>query len=204
MPRKDVSEERQSQILDAATTVFARAGFSEARMDDIAAESGLSKGALYLDYKSKDAIIAALLRRFSNLEMRGVRAVIEGSGTIGERLFAMTRVFAADLDRLALVMPVTLEFYAVAARQRSVRQFMSEMLRDFRAILTPVIEEGIASGEFRPVDAGDVAFAIIALYEGLVLLWIVDPHAVRWREQAEASLRLLLDGIARRGDEVAG
>jgi TetR/AcrR family fatty acid metabolism transcriptional regulator len=196
MPRQDVSEERKNQILDAASTVFARSGFAEARMDDIAAQSGLSKGALYLYYKSKDALISALLQRLFNLELRGVRGVIEGTGSVSDRLFAMTRLFAADLDRLSLVMPITLEFYAVAARQRSVRQFFSEMLRDYRAILTQVIEEGVASGEFRSdVAPGEVAFALIALYEGLLLLWIVDPHAVRWLEQAEASLRLILAGI---------
>ncbi|HEY6540074.1 MAG TPA: helix-turn-helix domain-containing protein, partial [Ktedonobacteraceae bacterium] len=63
-PRPDVSEERRNQILAAASTVFARSGFHEARMDDIAEEVGLSKGALYLYYKSKDAIIAALLKFF--------------------------------------------------------------------------------------------------------------------------------------------
>jgi hypothetical protein len=127
---------------------------------------------------------------------------VVSKGTVSERLFAMTRKFAADLDHLALVMPITLEFYAVAARQRSVRQFLGKMLAEYRAILTPVIEEDIASGEFRAVSAGDVAFAIIALFEGLLLLWIVDPHVVQWREQAEASLRLLLDSITPRRDEI--
>jgi AcrR family transcriptional regulator len=56
-PRPDVSEERKSQILEAAIDVFARLGFHQSQMD-----AGLSKGALYLYYKSKDAIIAALLK----------------------------------------------------------------------------------------------------------------------------------------------
>jgi AcrR family transcriptional regulator len=196
MPRQDVSEERKNQILDAATTVFARSGFHEARMEDIAQESGLSKGALYLYYKSKDALIGALLRRFANIEMRGVRAAIAGEGTVTDRLFAMTRIFAKDLDRLAVVMPITLEFYAVAARQRSVREFMGEMLSEYRGFLTRAIEEGIASGEFHAAPAGDVALTLIAVYEGLLLLWVVDPRAVSWREQAEASLRLILAGLA--------
>ena len=43
-PRPDVSEERRNQILEAAMAVFARQGFEQARMDDIAQEVGLSKG----------------------------------------------------------------------------------------------------------------------------------------------------------------
>lgn len=195
MPRQDVSEERKNQILDAAMSVFSRAGFHEARMDDIAQESGLSKGALYLYYKSKDAIISALLRRFGALEMRGIRATMAGPGTATEKLYAMTRMFAADLDHLALAMPVMLEFYAIAARQRSVRQFMGEMLQEYSALVKPVIEEGISSGEFRDVNAAEVTLTLIALLEGLVLLWVMDPRAMPWREQAGASLRLLLAGI---------
>ena len=51
-PRPDVSEERRNQILEAATTVFARLGFHRARMDDIVQEARLSKGALYWYFKS--------------------------------------------------------------------------------------------------------------------------------------------------------
>ena len=59
-PRPDVSEERVRQVLDAAGAVFARSGFSETRMDDIAAAAGLSKGALYLYFPGKEGIINIL------------------------------------------------------------------------------------------------------------------------------------------------
>ncbi len=62
-PREDVSEERKEQILDAATEVFAQKGFDKARMDDIVEETGLSKGALYWYFKSKDDIIFAIMDR---------------------------------------------------------------------------------------------------------------------------------------------
>lgn len=61
-PRPDVSEEGRNQIPEAAITVFAQQGFDEARMDDVAQEAGLSKGALYLGYTSMDATIAAIMQ----------------------------------------------------------------------------------------------------------------------------------------------
>ncbi len=48
MPSDELSEERQSQIMEAAIREFARRGFHSTRMEDIAHASGLSKGALYL------------------------------------------------------------------------------------------------------------------------------------------------------------
>ena len=69
-PKQDVSEERKNQILDAAMNIFAKMGFHKARMDDVAQESGLSKGALYWYFKSKDAIIAAILERLYNMALK--------------------------------------------------------------------------------------------------------------------------------------
>ena len=66
-PRPNVSDQRKAQILNAAESIFTKKGFYEARMDDIAEETGLSKGAVYLYFKSKnDLIIAILDRLFQN------------------------------------------------------------------------------------------------------------------------------------------
>ena len=57
-PRPDVSAEQIKLILDAAIIVFSRKGFHQARMDDIAKHSGLSKGTIYWYFSSKEKIIA--------------------------------------------------------------------------------------------------------------------------------------------------
>ncbi len=66
---------------------------------------------------------------------------------------------------------------------------------DYFQVLISLIQKGIDRGEFQPVEAETVAIAIAALYEGLALLWIVDPQAVQWEKVGEASLHMLLDGI---------
>lgn len=68
---------RNRQILDAALAVFSERGFEAARMDDIAARAGLSKGGLYAHFRSKDEIFEALLRRAlspSDLDLAALRA----------------------------------------------------------------------------------------------------------------------------------
>lgn len=196
-PRPDVSEERKNQIIEAAMTVFSRQGFHEARMDDIAQEAGLSKGALYLYYKSKDAIIAAILKYFFALELRKTRAILEaGSGlSIDERLLNINHFFAADLKWLSMAAPVMFEFYAVAARQKAVRQSLKEYFKEYRDQLTTFIQRSIDSGEICPVDAEQVAIMISALYEGLVLLWVIDPQSMQWEEMGAASIRIVLAGL---------
>lgn len=195
MPSDDLSEERQKQILEAAVSQFAKHGLHATRMEDIARESGLSKGALYLYYQSKDAIISALLRTLFAWELRGTRAIARSEGSVTGRLLALTRMFADELDRLSVAMPIFLEFYAIAFRQPAVREHLGKMYDEYRGPLASLIQEGIASAEFRAVDPDEVALTWIALLEGLTLLWVVNPRGIAWRERAEAAVHLLLDGL---------
>ncbi len=92
-PRPDVSEERKSQILEAAAAVSARVDFRTTRIDDIAEQAGLSKGALDLYYKSKDAIITALLTYFFAQEFKRVQGFVESDREVpvAEQLMILTR-----------------------------------------------------------------------------------------------------------------
>jgi AcrR family transcriptional regulator len=195
VPSDDLSEERQKQILEAAIAEFAQHGFHQTRMEDIARASGLSKGAVYLYFKSKDAIIGALLRTLFAWELRGARAIVEREGTATERLLALTHMFADELDRLVVAMPILMEFYAVAFRQAVVREHLGQMYDEFRAPLAALVQQGMEQGEFRAVDPDDVALTWIALLEGLTLLWVVNPRGIAWRERADAAVHLLLDGL---------
>ena len=68
-------------------------------------------------------------------------------------------------------------------------------MRSYQAGLTEMIRQGIESGEFRAVDPQSVVVAIMGMYEGLGLLWLIDPETVPLRHSMEASLKLLLEGI---------
>jgi AcrR family transcriptional regulator len=197
-PRPDVSEERKSQILDAAISVFARLGFHQARMDDIAQEAGLSKGALYLYYKSKDTIIAAILKYLFTQEMKALHAFVaaEQHGSVRAQLEQLTQQLAEAMNWMSRLMPIAFEFYAIAGRQKDVHLFLQEYFKEYRADLARLIQRGIDQGEFRAVDPQATAITLTALYEGLALLFFVDPQAVQWNEQLIASTRLLLDGLA--------
>jgi AcrR family transcriptional regulator len=198
-PRPDVSEERKSQILEAALAVFARLGFQQTRMDDIANQAGLSKGALYLYYKSKDAIIAALLEYFFTQEFKRLQKFIaverQESISISEQLITFSREIASTLDWMQQFIPIAFEFYALAGRDQNVRQFLKDYYTSYQKELAHLIEHGIARGEFRAIDAQITATALVALYEGLALLYFIDPQTLQRTEQVETAVRLLLTGI---------
>ncbi len=193
-----LKENRRAQILEAALRVFARLGFHRARMDDIAREAGLSKGALYWYFEGKDALIAALLDRFYDWEMRDLGRALEEEGPVVERLRRFTERLADQAERLSPLLPIAYEFYAVAARQAWVREALRGYFDRYREGMAALLRAGVEQGELRPdLDPEAEAVVLLALYEGLFLLWTVDPEGVDWRTLARRGLETWLTGALR-------
>ena len=202
MPKPDVSEARRNHILEAASTIFARLGFHTARMEDIVKEAGLSKGTLYWYFKSKDDIISALLQQVFAGELKKLQTLPAIDGSVSERLLQFLRQYCRELTRLSALMPLALDFYAMATRHQWVRQFLQLYYRDYRDVLKVLIQQGIDQGEFRAVDLEQGATTLIALVEGITLLWIFDPQHVSMEQQCEASAHLLLEGLKIRDEHL--
>ncbi|MBN1313161.1 MAG: TetR/AcrR family transcriptional regulator [Anaerolineae bacterium] len=194
-PRPDVSEERKEQIIQAAINVFARRGIHEARMDDIVAETGLSKGALYWYFKSKDDIISAIADMLFDHELQKLEKLNCDDLPAHDCLLKFLDVFIQDLRPMLTLRPVIFEFYALAFRNKSVRQSMQQYLQRFTSIIEPVVLQGIESGEFAAGDARQATLAIGAALEGTLLLWAYAPDMVPVEQQLRASLDLTLKGL---------
>lgn len=193
-PRPDVSAERRDQILNTAEDVFAERGFDEARMDDIAEQSGLSKGAIYWYFKKKDDIIAALLDRVFRRSINAMRAIASEDGTVLERLAHIGEQISRDYQAMSRLMPVALEFYAIALRQRSVRKHLAAMYAEILAILVPLLEEGVRNGELSAIDPRQAATMLIASYEGLGLVWAISPKMIDWKTLGPQAVLMLCNG----------
>jgi AcrR family transcriptional regulator len=195
--RPDVSAARKNQILDAAMAVFARSGFHEARMDDIVQESGLSKGTLYWYFKSKEEIITAISQRLFSTDIKQVESLLNAEGTVSERLQQLMRDRVQGLQEMSGMVAILFEFYAAALHQDGVRQFIQTYFQNFYDLLVALIQQGIERGELRPVEVQAAATALDAVFEGLIVRWLIDPDAVQWASLGEAAIRLMLDGLKR-------
>ncbi len=194
-PRPDVSEERKAQILEAAINVFARLGIHNARMDDIVAESGLSKGALYWYFKSKDEIIISILGGLFEREFEDLQPMLESDEPVSERLVQFITYTLSDIQQMLKIIPLAYEFYALAFRNQAVGEAIKGYFRRYLQILKPIIQEGIDSGEFKPAEAQDIALTLGAVIEGTILLWVYDSETVDLDHQGKTSIQLLLKGI---------
>jgi len=164
-------------------------------MDDIVEESGLSKGTLYWYFKSKEDIINAILRRLFTGDLENLESLVQAEGTSSERMIQLTNNRVNGMKQMSSLVPIIFEFYAVAVHQQWVQQFIGEYFKHFRTLLEELIQQGIDTGEFRPVNATKAAISLASLYEGLTLHWLMDPQTVQWEILSENSIPMLLDGL---------
>ncbi|GAB4417923.1 MAG: TetR family transcriptional regulator [Anaerolineales bacterium] len=194
-PRPDVSAERKDQIMNAAEEVFTQKGLNAARMDDIAKKTGLSKGTLYLYYKSKDELIIAILDRIFQREFQTLEEMDLSEISATDAIWVFIDAVIKDLKFMLRLMPIAYEFVALAFRNKYVQQAIKNYLNRYFEILTPIIQKGIDEGEFRPVDPAEVSIAAGAILEGTILLWVYDKTLVHPEKHIRSGIKLLLEGV---------
>lgn len=167
MTRHRSPQERRAQILQAARDCFAERGYAVTRVEEIAKAAGLSKGGLYVHFVSKEAIFDAL--HDDEVERAGEALALIRAMPLParEKLGALaagivTRYVSSEQHRRFLLVlgEVGLSTPSVQAKVRATHAM-------FVAAIAEMVEEGIASGEFRPVDARHAALLLKVLSDGI-------------------------------------
>jgi AcrR family transcriptional regulator len=197
-PRPDVSEERKTQILTAATKVFTKHGFSGARMDDIVAESGLSKGAIYWYFDSKESIIIRILDQFFNWETAHLRELLDREVSAQKKLEIFVETTIKDLEKIKPLMPILFDFWSLSVRKKTVNQAIKRYYQNFLDLIEPIIQQGIDQGELRQFNVSETAIALGAIFEGTILLYFYFPDTVDFEKQFRSNLDLILEGLIRK------
>ena len=190
--------ESKQQILATAMTVFAEKGFAKASMNDIVRASGLSKGGVYWHFKSKDDLVTAIFDQFFEEQLSLLDAVMAGEGTAVAKLTQLATFTGNGVAELAAQFPSPLEFYALAARDDALKEHLQGHFHNYQEKIKALVIQGMVAGEFRQQSGTDVANTIMALFEGLLLLWAVAPESIDLSTQIETAVQLLLQGLQTR------
>jgi TetR/AcrR family fatty acid metabolism transcriptional regulator len=191
-----VSEFRCAEILDAARKVFATRGFSEATVDEIAAEAGIAKGTVYLYFSSKkDIYLAALKHGLIELRER-TRATMQTVEGIQAKLraFVRTRIEYAEAHR-DFIKIYHSEFGNLTNAAAWNSEFQQLYLQQAKA-LEIVLQRAIESREIRPVRTDFAAFIIYDMVKGVVTQRLLEWSTVPLEEDIELLNDLIWKGIA--------
>lgn len=195
------AEARPDEVLDAALALFVEKGFAATRVDDVARRAGLSKGAVYLYFPSKEALLEGLVRRaivpIAGSAL-GALSTVEGDPrTVISLVLRMLAGRLADDKVIAIPKLVFRELFGfpeLAAMYR--REVLDRVVPAIEALLA----RGIAEGYLRPVDPGLTVRSIIGpvvLHIALSELFGIRPEdGLSLDRLIENHLTILFDGLA--------
>ena len=200
-PQPDRAQERRQQIMDAALTCFARKGYHKTTMDDIVAESGLSKGSLYWYFKSKDELFFSLINSFFLEIQQDMDAIFEQPTSATDKLRALGREFASFYGEVSEFLNVFFEFWMLGALNEQLNQLFHDMLSRYQGVIAGIIKDGVKAGEFKEVDADQLAVTVMAAYDGLWFYKMLMPNQVDLDRASQTFVETLFGGLAANGGE---
>lgn len=160
-------EEAKKRILDAASSEFAKNGYGDTTMDDIAKRIGVSKGAVYQYFQSKESLISAIGRLFLEKAIQ-----IEYSPPKGESLIKITE---GSFVRLLNSMPewypsLVCDVMSEAQRDGHTRELVTEIRTKLAEAMSVLWEERKKAGEIpKETDVARVAHGLSGLQLGLII-----------------------------------
>ncbi len=170
-------EGRRRQVMDAALACFSRQGFHRTTMQDIVHQSGLSAGAVYRYFESKESIVAAL----ADEHHRSEAATLAGADTATDATAALADLVHVSLGRLDNATErrwrrVTVQLWAEALRDGRIMEVCRSGLDGPLDVLADVIARGQRGGSLpRSLDPRAAARVCAAIFQGLVLQQAWEP-----------------------------
>jgi AcrR family transcriptional regulator len=190
-----VSEFRCNEILDAARKIFAKKGFADATMDEIAATSGLAKGTLYLYFKSKRDVYLSTLQHGSTELLQRVTANTQEVTGVRAKLRATiaTRVEYAEENRDFIKIYLT-EFINVT-HPASINKDLRDVQLKLAQGVEQVLRDAVDHGEIQPLDVETIAFTIQDMIRSLTTRRVLGSSKKNREEDIDILCNFICKGI---------
>jgi len=183
----------KERLLRVATRLFARHGFEGTSVQDIVDAAGVTKGAMYHYYGSKDDLLFEVYHQLLTMQMSHLTDIVKGSGTPEERLrdaaIDVVESSLANLDEL-IVFFRSLHMLP-DDRQTQVRAER----RAYHDVFRGLVEEGMAAGVFRSEVSADVIVHYFLSTVNQLGSWFRPDGQLTARQVAEQYAELLLGGL---------
>lgn len=200
------AEARPDEVLDAALELFLEKGFAATKVDDVARRAGLSKGAIYLYFSSKDTLLEAIVKRA--IGPVAAETFERLAGFDGDPRAALKMIIAgligAMRDPKRIAIPKLIMREALQAPQIA-EIYKRQVLAQAIPALTGLLQRGIDQGYLRPLDAELTIRSIvgpIALHLMLAEIFAIVPKdGLALDRLIENHLVILFDGLSARAEE---
>lgn len=199
MPKISAAHEQQrrEQILSAAMACFARQGYHATSMDDVVRESGLSVGAIYTYFSSKEDLFLALADARSEQTLAYMNDLFRRPGRMADKSREAIDFFFQHLtDEFVPLARIGVEFLSEAARSGRIQERQQARLDTVRQFYLWLLREAQQQGEIRAdVDVEPAAELMMALNEGILVLSVAGLRQVQLDTLKAAYIAFLDHGL---------
>jgi TetR/AcrR family transcriptional regulator, fatty acid metabolism regulator protein len=187
--------DKPQQIIEAAVRVFARKGYYNSRVSDIAREAGMAAGTIYLYFKTKDDILVTLFRdkmaEFVGALRKAIAEEPDATAKVRRLVWLHFSILEKNPD-LAEVVQVELR-----QGQKFFRGASSQEIGAYFALIGSVLEEGAAEGRFRPDLPVKVATKMLfGAMDQVATSWVLGRRGYRLVDTADAVAQIFLQGVS--------
>jgi AcrR family transcriptional regulator len=192
------SESTRGHIIEAATHLFSKTGYDATGVAEICQAAGVSKGAFYHHFPSKQAIFMELLNTYLNNIESGFTLMRQQTLDVPQAILQMASLVGALFQTADIHLPIFLEFWTQANHDPHIWEAAIAPYRRYQSYFAEMIQEGINEGSLEPVDAQLAARVLVSLALGMLMQSLFDPQIADWQNEARQSMELLMKGISRR------
>jgi TetR/AcrR family transcriptional regulator, fatty acid metabolism regulator protein len=190
--------DKPQQIVEAAIRVFARNGYYNSRVSDIAREAGIASGTIYLYFRTKEEILVTLFREKMAAFVAHLRREIAGESDAEVKIRRLVELHFTVLEQS----PALAEVVQVELRQghKFFRGASAHEVSAYFELIGSVLEEGVASGHFRADVPVKVATKVLfGAMDQIATSWVLGKRGYRLVDAADAVATIFLKGVTRDG-----
>ncbi len=187
-------EEKKNQIIQAAIRTFARNGYFNSRVSEIAKEAGVADGTIYIYFKSKDEILSAIfdeaLDKFVQVSEEKLKQVTDPIKRLETIAYLHLKYLGSNRD-LATVFQIEFRHNIVF-----MEKFTRSKLRDYFRVIRETIEAGQKQKVFRKLDSKFGTKLFFGMIDEMVTSWLLSKKDYQLDTAAESLTRAFVFGLA--------
>jgi TetR/AcrR family transcriptional regulator, fatty acid metabolism regulator protein len=191
---RNSSRDKRASILRAATRVFARNGYFNSKVADIARAADVADGTVYLYFKSKEEILHSIFDQNMAEAISAGRKLIEKVSDPREKL---RRISSLHLERLGADRDLAIVFQVeLRGSTKFMEEFSAAGFAEYLRMLCSIFEEGQRAGVFRSeLNAKVAAKMLFGALDEMATNWIISKRSYKLAPTADMVLDVFLNGV---------
>ena len=192
------SQETREKLLISAEKCFSQSGYHATGVAEICADAQVSKGGFYHHFPSKHAVFMALLENWLKQLDQQLLKLTDGQASVPDSFARMGSMLGFIFQSASGRLPLFLEFWAQASRDKEVWQATIAPYRRYQQRFTLLVQRGIDEGTLQTTNPQSTAWVIMALVTGVILQGLLDPQAADWEEVGQHGLQAIMEGLRKK------